>query len=130
LGAVHAAQPHQDDRRRLNVAVRDELIEATLIKDLEEPAGERREKILTGEKLQKLLVAARELFKALLHLIVARLTGHSDARMLRRTYFREDMEAMVEAMGKSFRSTATGDRKPLGQVFLHRSEPETHNGKL
>ena len=30
-------------------------------------------------------------------LIVARLMGHSDARMLERTYFREDTEAMVEA---------------------------------
>jgi integrase len=34
-------------------------------------------------------------------LIVARLLGHSDARMLQRTYFREDTEAMVKAMRKA-----------------------------
>src|SRR5262249_5209069 len=34
-------------------------------------------------------------------LIVARLMGHSDARMLQRTYFREGTEAMVEAMRKA-----------------------------
>jgi integrase len=31
-------------------------------------------------------------------LIVARLLGHSDARMLQKTYFREDTDAMVEAV--------------------------------
>ena len=34
-------------------------------------------------------------------LVVARLMGHSDARMLQKTYFREDTEAMVEAMKKA-----------------------------
>jgi integrase len=34
-------------------------------------------------------------------LIVARLLGHSDARMLQRTYFREDTDAMVEAMKRA-----------------------------
>jgi integrase len=203
----------------LNVAVRDELIEANPVRDIEKPAWERREKILTGEELQKLLAAAREPFKTLLQamadsgcrpqeicglkiedcfpddhiwlvenktkgqtgvkkrpiyltpeladltrrligsrteghlflnrygepwttdtlrlrfsrlreklglsdgvipygtrhrfasdainrrkmdsLIVARLLGHSDARMLQRTYFREDTDAMVEAMKKA-----------------------------
>jgi integrase len=33
-------------------------------------------------------------------LIVARLMGHSDSRMLEQTYFREDTAAMVEAMKK------------------------------
>jgi integrase len=203
----------------LNVAVRDELIEENPVKDIEKPAWERREKIPTGEELQKLLAAAKEPFKTLLRamadsgcrpheicglkvedcfpdesiwlvenktknqtgvkkrpiyltpelaeltrkliggrteghlflnrygepwttdtlrlrfsrlrkklglsdgvipygtrhrfasdainrqkmdsLIVARLLGHSDARMLQRTYFREDTEAMVEAMRKA-----------------------------
>ena len=31
-------------------------------------------------------------------LIVARLLGHSDGRMLQKTYFREDTDAMVEVM--------------------------------
>jgi integrase len=34
-------------------------------------------------------------------LIVARLMGHTDARMLQKTYFREDTEAMVAAMEKA-----------------------------
>ena len=33
--------------------------------------------------------------------VVARLFGHSDARMLQKTYFREDTDAMVEAMKKA-----------------------------
>jgi integrase len=36
-------------------------------------------------------------------LVVARLLGHSDARMLQRTYFREDTAALVEAMKKATR---------------------------
>lgn len=34
-------------------------------------------------------------------LIVARRMGHSDARMLQKTYFREDTAAMVEAVKKA-----------------------------
>lgn len=34
-------------------------------------------------------------------LVVARLMGHSDGRMLQKTYFREDTDAMVEAMKKA-----------------------------
>ncbi|HKM55949.1 MAG TPA: hypothetical protein VJY33_21260, partial [Isosphaeraceae bacterium] len=34
-------------------------------------------------------------------LVIARLFGHSDARMLQKTYFREDTDAMVEAMKKA-----------------------------
>jgi Phage integrase family len=34
-------------------------------------------------------------------LVVARLMGHSDGRMLQQTYFREDTDAMVEAMKKA-----------------------------
>ncbi len=33
--------------------------------------------------------------------MIARLFGHSDARMLQKTYFREDTDAMVEAMKKA-----------------------------
>jgi integrase len=34
-------------------------------------------------------------------LIVARLMGHSDARMLQKTYFREDTAAMVESVKRA-----------------------------
>lgn len=203
----------------LNRAVKDGLIEANPIKDVEKPAWERREKVMTGDELGKLLAAAKEPFRTLLKamaesgcrpqevcnlrvedcfpaesiwlvanktknatgvkmrpvyltpelaeltvrlagerregylflnrygdpwttdtvrlrfarlrkklglsegvipygtrhrfasdainhqridsLIVARLMGHSDARMLQRTYFREDTEAMVEAMKRA-----------------------------
>jgi integrase len=203
----------------LNLAVKDGLIDDNPVKDVEKPAWERREKILTGDELARLLAAATEPFRTLLKsmadsgcrpqeicglrvedcfpaesiwlvenktknqtrvkkrpiyltpelaettrrlmggrsegylflnrydepwttdtlrlrfsrlrkklglsqgvvpystrhrfasdainrqkmdsLIVARLMGHSDARMLQRTYFREDTDAMVEAMRKA-----------------------------
>jgi integrase len=50
----------------LNLALKDGLIEETPVKDIEKPGWERREKILSGEELQKLLVAASEPFKTLL----------------------------------------------------------------
>ncbi|MGO9470508.1 MAG: tyrosine-type recombinase/integrase [Isosphaeraceae bacterium] len=50
----------------LSQAVRDGLIEENPVKDIEKPAWERREKILTAEELAKLLAAAREPFKTLL----------------------------------------------------------------
>jgi integrase len=50
----------------LNRCKKDGLIESNPIKDIEKPAWERREKILTTEELQKLLEAAREPFKTLL----------------------------------------------------------------
>ena len=45
-------------------------------------------------------------------LIVARLMGHTDARMLQKTYFREDTAAMVEAMKKATNKSRTSC--PLG----------------
>jgi integrase len=50
----------------LNRCVKDGLIETNPVKDIEKPAWERRDKILSAEELQKLLVAAREPFKTLL----------------------------------------------------------------
>ena len=50
----------------LNMAVRDGLIEANPVKDIEKPAWERREEIPTGDELAKLLEAAREPFKTVL----------------------------------------------------------------
>lgn len=50
----------------LNLAVKDGLIDENPVKDIEKPAWERREKILSGEELEKLLAAAREPFKTLL----------------------------------------------------------------
>jgi integrase len=50
----------------LNLAVKDGLITANPVKDIEKPAWERRELILTGEELDKLFAAAREPFKTLL----------------------------------------------------------------
>jgi integrase len=50
----------------LNRAVNDGLIEENLIKNIEMPAWERREKILTGDELAKLMEAAKEPFKTLL----------------------------------------------------------------
>ena len=47
-------------------------------------------------------------------LVVARLMGHSDGRMLQKTYFREDTDAMVEAMKKATVSDrAAARRLPL-----------------
>ena len=43
-------------------------------------------------------------------LVVARLMGHSDGRMLQKTYFREDTDAMVEAMKKA----RANDNEPGG----------------
>jgi integrase len=50
----------------LNLAVKDGLITANPVKDVEKPAWERRENILTGEELGKLFSAAAEPFKTLL----------------------------------------------------------------
>jgi integrase len=50
----------------LNRAVKDGLIEENPIKNIEKPAWERRNEILTGEELAKLMAAAREPFKTLL----------------------------------------------------------------
>jgi integrase len=50
----------------LNFAVKNGLIGDNPVKDIEKPAWERREKILTGEELEKLLAAAREPFRTLL----------------------------------------------------------------
>jgi integrase len=50
----------------LNRAVKDGLIEENPVKDIEKPAWERREKILTGDELAKLRAAAKEPFKTLL----------------------------------------------------------------
>ena len=50
----------------LNLAVKDGLISANPVKNVEKPAWERREAVLTGEELAKLLSAAREPFKTLL----------------------------------------------------------------
>ena len=50
----------------LNLAVKDKMIEANPVKDIEKPAWERREKILTGDELAKLFEAAPEPFKTLL----------------------------------------------------------------
>jgi integrase len=50
----------------LNLAVKDGLIEENPVKNIEKPAWERREKILTGEELDALSAAAREPFKTLL----------------------------------------------------------------
>jgi integrase len=50
----------------LNLAVKDGLISVNPVKDVEKPAWERRELVLTGDELAKLLPAAREPFKTLL----------------------------------------------------------------
>src|SRR5207253_359074 len=50
----------------LNRAVKHKLIEENPVKDIEKPAWERRELILTGEELATLFAAAREPFKTLL----------------------------------------------------------------
>ncbi len=50
----------------LNRAVKDGLIAENPVKDVEKPAWERREKILTGEELAKLMAAAKEPFRSLL----------------------------------------------------------------
>lgn len=50
----------------LNRAVRDGLIAANPVKDIEKPAWERREKVLTADELAALLAAAREPFKTVL----------------------------------------------------------------
>ena len=50
----------------LSLAVKDGLIDVNPVKDIEKPAWERREKVLTGDELSKLLSAAREPFKTLL----------------------------------------------------------------
>jgi integrase len=50
----------------LNMAVKHGLIEKNPVKDVEKPAWERRELILTGDELEKLFAAAREPFKTLL----------------------------------------------------------------
>ena len=50
----------------LNRAVKDGLIADNPVKDIEKPAWERREKILTSDDLAKLLAAANEPFKTLL----------------------------------------------------------------
>ena len=50
----------------LNRAVKDGMIDANPIHDIEKPSWERREKILTGDELEKLLAAAREPFRTLL----------------------------------------------------------------
>jgi hypothetical protein len=46
-------------------------------------------------------------------LVVARLMGHSGGRMLQQTYFREDTDAMVEAMK---RATANDNQPGGGQT--------------
>ncbi|QEH32122.1 site-specific tyrosine recombinase XerC [Aquisphaera giovannonii] len=50
----------------LNRAVKDGLLDANPVKDVEKPAWERREHIMTPEELQRLLAAAREPFRTLL----------------------------------------------------------------
>jgi integrase len=50
----------------LNLAVKDGLIDENPVRDIEKPAWERREKILSGEELAALLKAAREPFMTLL----------------------------------------------------------------
>jgi integrase len=50
----------------LNLAVKDDLITSNPVKDVEKPAWERRELVLTGEELGKLLSAASEPFKTFL----------------------------------------------------------------
>ena len=50
----------------LNRSVKDGLIDANPVKDIEKPAWERREKILSADELGKLMAAAREPFKTLL----------------------------------------------------------------
>jgi integrase len=50
----------------LGLAVKDGLIEANPVEDIEKPAWERREKIPTGDELATLLAAAREPFRTLL----------------------------------------------------------------
>jgi integrase len=50
----------------LNLAVKDGLITGNPVKDIEKPAWERREHILTGDELDKLFAAAREPFLTLL----------------------------------------------------------------
>jgi integrase len=50
----------------LNRCVKDGLIEANPVKDIEKPAWERREHILTSDELSRLLDAAREPFRSLL----------------------------------------------------------------
>ena len=50
----------------LNKAVKDKLLKANPLAGMEKPAWERREQVLTGEELAKLLGAAREPFRTLL----------------------------------------------------------------
>ena len=54
----------------LNLAVKDGLIDENPVRNIEKPAWERREKILTSEELEKLQAAAREPFRTLLGAMV------------------------------------------------------------
>ena len=66
LVAVHRKVGIKTILACLNVAVKDGLIKENPVKDIEKPAWERREHILTGEELDKLFAAAREPFQTLL----------------------------------------------------------------